>query len=919
MAALIILLLMLTDFGEASINKPVVVTVQDPNIKENQKISKVDLKHCCKDISQVSTDDPDFGVKPDGYLFATRALRISEQRSFNINLQDSLTLVCCTIQVHLLIQPNLQHELKELVRAKRAVLLRRQKRRWRPLPFSITENDIGPFPKYVQTIRSEYEQNYTLFYKITGEGVDRPPLGFFRIEPETGKIFVLRTVDREEYPSFSLTGTAKTKEGFVPEYPLSLTVKVNDVNDNIPTFNEETFVAKVAEGSPVGTSFFKLTATDLDEPNTLNTLLRYKILSQEPGSKFGQLFSVDERTGELKTKTDKLDREEQDTYTLTVEVRDMEGKPYGLFSTGTVVVHVADVNDHTPTFKTNKYMVWANESVSDVMILRMPIDDEDMKDTNASRAVFTIVNGDNDGNFKVITDPKTNEGLLYIVKPLDCEKTPKIPLEIAVENAVPLTGSSASRQTASVMVNVANVDEGPEFEPAVKQIWTKENVEIGHLLDSYVAKDPETRSSDGIRYRKLSDPAGWVSIDSQTGEIRTTAVLDRESEFVKNNKYNVTVLAIEDRAPGRTGTGTVVINLDDVNDHIPLIHNNQLYICENGQRQFVNVSAEDSDIAPNSAPFTFLLPDEPPEIKNKWTITNQMGTYAFVKPVNKLPPGYYEVPVTIQDQQHQGKEQTLKITICECPNNINCAGRLASGSAVLGGMGILVMLLAALLLLCLLLAAVALYCGGGKVPQPVTHTGQYQQNLLVSNDEGGGQQDKNLDALDITLHQKGQFATENVPPLGNQETGFGQQTQIPSVYGSGVQGPHFGTTITDEMVNITGGGIYDESVGTHHTLHLQNDMMHQDLTTMDGYRLDRRNSHHLMDLLRSRVDQVYEDEELRDQAIHGDLVHDYRYEGAPSVNGSVGCCSDVRENMGQDYLNDLGPKFGTLASMSLKR
>ncbi|GCC16536.1 hypothetical protein chiPu_0020331 [Chiloscyllium punctatum] len=551
MAALIILLLMLTDFGEASIDKPVVVvTVQGPNIKENQNISKVNLKHCCKDISHITTDDPDFGVKPNGNLFATRALHISEQRSFNIHLRDSLMLVCCTIRVHLSIQPNLQHELKERVRSKRAVILRRQKRRWRPLPFSITENDAGPFPKYVQTIKSEYEQNYTLLYKITGQGVDHPPLGFFRIEPETGKIFVLRTVDREEYPSFS-------------------------------------------------------------------------------------------------------------------------------------------------------YMVWANESVSDVMILRMPVDDEDMKDTNASRAVFTIINGDSDGNFKVITDPKTNEGLLYIVKPLDCEKTPKIPLEIAVENAVPLTGSSASKQTTSVIVNVVNIDEGPEFEPAVKQIWTKENVEIGHVLGSYVAKDPETRSSDGIR----------------------------------------------------TGTGTVVINLDDVNDHLPLIRNNQLYICENGQRQFVNVSAEDSDIAPNSAPFTFLLPDEPPEIKRKWTITNQMGTYAYVKPVNKLPPGYYEVPVTVQDQQHQGKEQTLKITICECPNNVNCAGRLASGRAVLGGMGIL----------------------------------------------------------------------------------------------------------------------------------------------------------------------VYEDEELRDQAIHGDLVHEYRYEGAPSVNGSVGCCSDVRENMGQNYLNDLRPKFGTLASMSLKR
>ncbi|XP_048452173.1 desmocollin-2-like [Rhincodon typus] len=850
----LLLLLMLTDFDEACVNKSVDVTVQNPDVKQEQIISKVNLEHCQKDILQISTDDPDFAVKLDGSLRATRALHISEQRSFKINVQDAVTMAHCTIRVHLLIQPNPQHKLGELIRFRRAVVLRRQKRRWRPLPFSVTENDPGPYPKYVQTIKSEFEQNYTLSYKITGEGVDCPPLGFFEIDPKTGKIFVLKPVDREEYQSFKLIGTARTKEGFFPEYPLDLTVKVNDENDNTPKFTEEQFSANVAEGSPVGTSFYKLNATDLDEPNTLNTMLRYKILLQEPSSKFGQLFSVDELTGELKTKSDKLDREEQDTYTLSVEVRDLDGKSYGLSSPGTVIVHVTDVNDHAPTFKVNKYTVYANESVSDVMILRMTVIDQDLENTNASRAVFTIINGDSNGNFKVVTDPKTNDGLLYIVKPLDHEKTQTIPLEIAVENEVPLIGISASRQTASVVVNVVNVDEGPEFEPAVKQIWTKENVEIGRILGSYVARDPETQSSDGIRYRKLNDPADWVSIDSQTGEIKTTAVLDRESKFVKHNKYNVTVLAIENRAPRRTGTGTVVINLDDVNDHIPLIQTDQLYICENGQHEFANVSAEDSDVAPNSAPFIFTLPDEPPEIKKKWVITNQMGSYAFIKPVNKLPPGYYEFPVMIVDQQHQGKEQTLKITICECPNNVNCADRLASGSAVLGGMGILVMLLAALLLLCLLLAAVALYCGGGKVPRPSIPPGQYQQSLIVSNDEGGGQQDKNLDALDINLSQK-RHASQSDQLFGNQETSFEQQAQLPSAYVDGVQETHLGMKTFDETVNTSGGGIY-ESLRRHHTHHLQTNMMHQDSTTIDTCLLNRRNSHHLMDLLRSRVDQV---------------------------------------------------------------
>ncbi|XP_078397254.1 desmocollin-3-like isoform X2 [Cetorhinus maximus] len=862
-------LLTLASFGDTCISKSIDVNVPSQEIKKNQVISKVDLECCQKDTLQISTDDPDFAVKLDGSLYATHDLHIGQQRTFDIELQGPVTPVQCTIHVRLLFQPDPQSIVGQLARVRRTAILRRQKRRWRPPPFSITENSPGPFPKYVQT----------------------------------------------------LIARAKTREGFLPEDPLPLTVKVIDVNDNTPEFTEQEFSAYVAEGSSVGTIFLKLNATDRDEPNTKHTSLRYKILKQEPASKFDLLFSINKLTGEIETRSDKLDREEQDTYTLTVEVRDMEGESDGRFSTATVVVHVTDVNDNRPTFKTSKYIISVNETVSDIMILRMPVEDKDLVDTPATRAVFTITKGNGDENFKILTDAKTNDGLLYVVKPLDAEATSSIPLEITVQNEVPLTGNSGTRQTALVIINVQDIDEGPEFDPAVKQLWTKENVDIGTVLGSYTARDPETKSSHGISYRELSDPADWVSIDPKTGRIKNTAVMDRESEFVKNNKYNVTVLAIEDRVPAKTGTGTVVINLDDVNDNIPIISNDHFYICENGFRQFVNVSAEDLDVTPNSAPFRFLLPDNPPDIKRKWSISKQMGSYAYIKPVDKLPPGYYEVPIMVQDQQHQGKEQTLKVMICDCPNNVNCAGRLASGRAVLGGLGILVLSLAVLLLLCLLLAGVVLYCGGDQKKKPPLHPDtQYHQSLIVSNEEGGGQKDKNLDALDIPLSQKENFASLSDQHLSNQETNFGRG-HYPSVsYADGVKGMNSGTMMTtDELMNLNGGGNYSETMNVHHTLLSQSSMGNANLIMVEDNTLSCRNSHSLMDLLRSRVDQVYEEEDLQDQVIPSDYVYDCRYEGVESVNGSVGCCSDVRENMGLEHYSSLGPKHGTLTNISLNR
>lgn len=48
-----------------------------------------------------------------------------------------------------------------------------------------------------------------------------------------------------------------------------------------------------------------------------------------------------------------------------------------------------------------------------------------------------------------------------------------------------------------------------------------------------------------FRYSKLNDPADWLSINRTNGQIVTTAMLDRESVYVKNNIYEATFLATD--------------------------------------------------------------------------------------------------------------------------------------------------------------------------------------------------------------------------------------------------------------------------------------------------------------------------------------------------------------------------------------
>lgn len=48
-----------------------------------------------------------------------------------------------------------------------------------------------------------------------------------------------------------------------------------------------------------------------------------------------------------------------------------------------------------------------------------------------------------------------------------------------------------------------------------------------------------------LSYYKVSEPAAWVNVDRQSGDLKVANTIDRESKFVKDGKYSLTVKAID--------------------------------------------------------------------------------------------------------------------------------------------------------------------------------------------------------------------------------------------------------------------------------------------------------------------------------------------------------------------------------------
>ncbi|XP_054901946.1 cadherin-like protein 26 [Poeciliopsis prolifica] len=635
-----------------------------------------------------------------------------------------------------------------------AEFLLRQKRNWIIQTFTIDESYSGTFPYYLGKVEIDSSLNIV---EVTGQGVNEEPRDLISLNEKEGHVIIKGPVDYEKYTILKLIIRAQSERNQTLT-KVGINFEIIDANDNPPIFNKTEYEITINESTIQGTELINVTATDNDSKEEYKTF-------------FFSIDSVIPETEDLEFTINKvpyfgngtisfkgcLDYKKADKYTIIVKATDL-GKPKPLFSFTNVTVNINHGNRYRPIFTNQTGPVRVKEGEENVTFSRLQVKDEDTKGTKGWNAIYEI-HGDKNNNFKIRTDPQTNEGLLYVNKPLDYEDESLKNITVTVENEIPYftckvmdrntaglwkiktdpslaSGASMSRNdgggTHQMTVVVEDVNEPPVIDE-LKPISLSKNVEVGHYLGTIVSRDPDVQGTQIIRYSKGEDPANLISVDPETGKITTARTFDRDSPYAKDGIYVIIVNAVDGGSPPQTGTASLSIYIARENDNAPSLIVNTFDMCQSDKSSWVNVTAVDPDEDPYSGPFSFKLLGD---VKKKWRIDPEQGySVNLVKGLN-VYSGHHKLKLEVSDFQGKKVLHDLSVIVCKCSDETkpDCSVRKAAvftvGTGALGILFFCIILMIGLLFLTFLVSC---------KPEKITmDDGEPVQHLMKNNTEEPG-------------------------------------------------------------------------------------------------------------------------------------------------------------------------------------
>lgn len=322
---------------------------------------------------------------------------------------------------------------------------------------SLKENFLGPFAGVLA-----FDLDSSEYYSKVAYSLAETPL--FAINSSTGVMSSKRPFDYEtDPPCYDLVARATDQDG--QRGVASVLVCVRDANDNCPTFNETMYIINVAEDTPVSSTLMRLRAVDLDGTEDYQTVAFY-FLPEQLTTDASFPFFVDSVTGDLMLRAS-LDYESTQTlFQFPVYASDESGNACGT----NVTVHVTDVNDEAPSFKTGELFVevsipensfpYRSLFPEDNIVGCIKAEDKDSKEIQ----YFFVKNS----SLFELSD--TLPGCVLLMRALDFETKQVHRLVVKATD-----GKLVSQEPAILQVNVENVRDSGPWLPEQYDVVTVEN------------------------------------------------------------------------------------------------------------------------------------------------------------------------------------------------------------------------------------------------------------------------------------------------------------------------------------------------------------------------------------------------------------------------------------------------------------
>nr|XP_021332170.1 protocadherin-23 isoform X1 [Danio rerio] len=447
------------------------------------------------------------------------------------------------------------------------------------------DTEVGLLVHHVMAKDKDEGRNGHVTYSVSS-GNEK---SYFHME-STGHLFLNSSLDYESQHVHILI--VQARDNGVPSLSSTqtLTVKVLDVNDHPPVFQQHIYNTTVIENRDPGEIIVQVTTVDLD--SEVNSAVSYSLL---PGPGY-ELFRINSHTGHISTSV-RLDREIQSTFTLRVQAED-SGTP-SLSSTTTVLCSVLDENDNAPQFSQPDLHIVIPENLAPGVIHIVQASDID---NGLNGTIQYSIEDLECFSIDAVT------GMIRTTRPLDREERSNYSLLItAADHGHPPLSSSALLHITLTDEN----DNSPLFARKSYRASISEGLPVGTEILHLIAWDPDEGANGVVTFSLEEENSGNFHVDGSTGVIKLTKPLDRETR----SQHVFRAVATDGCSEGpRSSIATVTIQVEDINDNTPACVKEPMRVSVSSvntrpNRPIAKVTAQDPDLGDNGT-VVFRLPEE---------------------------------------------------------------------------------------------------------------------------------------------------------------------------------------------------------------------------------------------------------------------------------------------------------------------